>query len=79
MTDEEYLKDAREHLSGAGQSEVALMEDLPGAEDLWKDIQDLKQEMNAAKRKAADEAAAPYLVKLKELEDQYAFVLKLSS
>ncbi len=79
MNDKSYMKDAREHLSGTGQSEVALMEELPGAEELWKEIQELKLEMNAAKKKAVEEAAAPYLIKLKDLEDQYAFVLKLSS
>lgn len=79
MTDDSYIKNAREHLTGLGQSEIALMEDLPGAEDMWKSIQELKLEMNAAKRKAAEKAAAPYLIKLKELEDQYALVLKLST
>ena len=77
--DDSYLKDAREHLSEVGQSEVALMEDLPGTEELWKEIQDVKQQMNDAKKKASEKAAIPYLEKLKELEDQYALALKLSS
>lgn len=79
MVDDSYLKDARKHLSKVGQSEIALMEELPGAEDLWKEIQNLKLEMNAAKKKAAEEAAKPYLEKLIELEGQYALVLKLSA
>ena len=70
MTDKTFMEDARQHLTKAGQSEVALIEDLPGAEELWKEIQDLRQEMYAIKKKAAEEAAAPYLVLLQELEDQ---------
>ncbi len=77
--DDTYMKNAREHLSENNQSEVALMEELPGAEEMWQQIQDLKLEMNAAKKKAAEEAAKPYLEKLEELEGQYALVLKLSA
>ena len=78
MTDE-YIKDARTHLTSSNRSEVSVMEELPDAADIWRQIQQVKQEMNEAKRKAAELAAKPYLAQIAALEAEYALVLKLTS
>ena len=73
------LNKVRDDISKAGKSELEVLQDLPCAEDIWKQIQELRMQMNEAKRKAAEEAAKPYLKEITELEEQYALVLKLSS
>lgn len=78
-TKEDILKQARDYLAGTTETEVGILEELPGAEELWKEIQQVKQEMYDAKRKAAEEAAEPYLKKLEKLEEQYALIIKLTS
>ena len=77
--DKTYIDQARRDLVNSGGSEVDIRQSLPGAVELWDEIQTLKAEMNQAKKKAAEKAAAPFLEQIVELEDQYAFVIKLSS
>ncbi len=77
--DKTYIDQARRDLVNSGGSEVDIRQNLPGAVELWDEIQKLKADMNKAKKKAAEEAAAPFLERITELEDQYAFVIKLSS
>lgn len=72
------LNKTRDELASSGTTEVEVVAETPAAEDIWKEIQFVKRQMNDAKRKAAEEAAKPYLKQLKTLEEQYAFVLKLS-
>lgn len=74
----DFLNKTRDELASSGTSEVGIVSDTPGAENIWKEIQAIKKEMNDAKKIAAEKAAKPYLKKLKELEEQYIFVLKLS-
>ena len=46
---------------------------------MWEQLQDLKLEMNAAKKLAAEEAAKPYLEAMAKIERRYAMYLKLQS
>ena len=66
-------------LKNNGGSEVDARENVGGVNELWQEIQELKQQMNIAKKEAAAEAAKPFLEQIEELEETYAFVLKLSS
>ncbi len=76
--DESYIKQARKTLAKAGNTEISLREDLPGVDELWREIQNLRLEMNEEKRMAAEKAAEPFLEKIKDLEDQIALVMKLN-
>ena len=49
-----YIEQARKELTDAGNTEVAVRQDLPGVDEIWREIQTLKQEMNVAKRAAAE-------------------------
>jgi len=77
--DKTYIDQARRELVNTGGSEVDIRENIPGATELWEEIQTLKAEMNKAKRKASEEAAAPFLERITELEEQYALAIKLST
>lgn len=77
--DETYIDQARRDLVSSGGSEVDIRQNLPSMTELWDEIQILKAEMNKAKKKASNEAAAPFLEQITELEDQYALALKLLS
>lgn len=68
---------ARKDILKSGNTEINVREQLPDAQELWNQIVELRLQMNEAKRKAADVAAAPYLEKIKELEDEYSLILKL--
>lgn len=75
--EENNLNKTRREIATHGTSELDVRENLPDAQDLWRQIQNLKKEMNIAKRKAAEEAAKPFMEQIHELEEEYAFVLKL--
>lgn len=77
--DKTYIDQARRELISSGGSEVDIRQNLPGISELWDEIQELKNEMNKAKKKASEEAGAPFLEKIAELEDQYALAIRLSS
>lgn len=79
MKDKSYIKQSRKEMAEAGTTEVSIREKIPGIDELWREIQDLRQQMNEAKKKAANEAAEPFLEKIKDLENQIAFIAKLSS
>lgn len=71
------LNRTRRDLATRGSTEAGILSDLPAAEDIWSEIQQVRNEMNKAKRAAAEKAAEPYKEKLAELETQYTLVLKL--
>lgn len=77
--DETYIDQARRGLVDSGGSEVDLRQNLDGASELWDKIQEVKAKMNIAKKAAAEEAAKPFLQEITELEEEYAFIIKLSS
>lgn len=79
LKDKSYTKQSRKELAEAGTTEVSMREEIPGIDELWREIQDLRQQMNEEKKKAAKKAAEPFLEKIKDLENQIAFVAKLSS
>ena len=76
--DKTYIDHARRELVKSGQSELDMHQNLPGAVEIWDEIQKLKAEMSKAKKAAAKEAAAPFLEKIEELEGEYALAIRLS-
>jgi hypothetical protein len=71
------LTNIRAQLSSVGQSELEIIESLPSLQGMWDQMQELRAEMYAAKKKAADEAAAPYLDTINEIEQKYALLVHL--
>ena len=67
----------RTNISKAGGSETYAIESNTGLKSLWADKQALIQEMNQAKRSAAEAAAKPYLELIEEIDIQYAVLLQM--
>ena len=60
-------------------SNLGLRANNESLQELWAQKQSLLQEMNAAKRAAAEEAARPYLETIAEVDEMYATILALIS
>ena len=79
MTEKSILAQLRKQLTQTAASEHEVLADAGGAKLLWDQIQDLRREMNVAKKEAADAAAAPYMEMIAKAERRYALLVKLSS
>lgn len=73
------LDRARELLAKSKSSELHAEEQMPDIKDLREQISALRTEMYAEKKKAAEEASAPYLKAIDELETQIAFMISIVS
>lgn len=73
------LPDIRKQLLKLGASETAGQVDNDALQALWNQMQDIRAEMNEAKKAAAAAAAQPYLDAMEQIEKRYAMFLKLSS
>lgn len=71
------LAQVRKQLMNSREEQVAL-EEGGMVRAMWEQRQALKLEMNEAKKKAAEEAAQPYLEMLEKIEKRYAMYMKLS-
>ena len=74
----DLIKTVRKNISSLGNSEVQLRSNNEGLQELWQQKQQLLAEMNAAKKKAAEEAAKPYLEAIAEIDEMYATILALT-
>lgn len=70
----DLIRDIRQHLN---KSEIEIVSKDEYLQDLFKKKQDLINEMNVAKRQAADLAAVPYLEAISELDKAYGMMLTL--
>lgn len=73
------LEEVRDKLTSIGNSEFEARSNQPLLQEMFDKIQELRDEMNEAKKRASQEAAKPYLEAIAEIEQKYAFMLKLSS
>ena len=73
----DLIERVRNSIASLGGSEAKAITDNIGLKGLWEDKQALLAEMNKAKREAAELAAQPYLDVLKDLDEQYAFLLRM--
>jgi acyl-[acyl carrier protein]--UDP-N-acetylglucosamine O-acyltransferase len=73
------LDQVRLTLKKSGMSEAQLSTDHPAVKELFSRLQDLREEMNEAKKKAAADAAVPYLEAMTKIERQYAMLIRLSA
>lgn len=71
----DLIKQTRLTVSNIGGSELKAVANNENLQKLFKQKQELIAEMNQAKRKAADEAAQPYLEAIAEVDKTYAFLL----
>lgn len=74
-----YLAKLRKQIMTAGVSEAELLANGESAAVLWSELQELKKEMNQAKKAAADAAAVPYLELIEQVEKRYAMLVRLSA
>jgi hypothetical protein len=80
MSNGDALRKARAEISRYnGNSEFAAVAENESLKELLDQIQDLKEEMNEAKRAAMVEAAKPYIDAITRLEEMYALYLKLAA
>lgn len=73
----ELIKNVRLHLATLGGSEVKAVADNDGLKELFSKRQSLIEEMNAAKRKAVDDAAKPYIEAIAEVDRMYSMLLTM--
>jgi hypothetical protein len=78
MADEDIVKSARGSIARLGGSELHAVDKDEYMKELFTEKQRLMAEMNAAKRKAAEEAAKPFLEAIAELDQSYAMLLVLT-
>ena len=71
------LLEVQSQLADRAISDNDLRTRFPNLQDMWNKIQELKREMNQAKKEAADLAAKPYLEAIETMEKQYATISKL--
>lgn len=76
MTD--LIRRVRLNVSSMGGSELKAVASNEGLQDLWKQRQELVAEMNAAKRKALQDAEEPYRETLAEIDRMYGMMLQFA-
>lgn len=72
----DLIRSVRINIANLGGSELKAIATNESMQDLFRQKQALMAEMNAAKRKAAEEAAQPYLDAIKELDQMYGMMLQ---
>ena len=73
------LRDVRAKISTMGASEYDTVDRFTSMQEMFNKLQDLREEMNQAKKDAAAKAAAPYVELMQQIESRYAFILKLKA
>jgi hypothetical protein len=79
MSKGSILAQVRKQLTESGASEHEVFAEGNGAQALFQQMQDLRAEMNEAKKEAAAQAAIPYMEEMAKLERRYAMLIKLAS
>lgn len=74
----DLIRNVRLYISKNGNSELDIVANDEYMQDLFRKKQELINEMNITKRKAADDAAVPYLEAIAEIDKAYAMMLSLS-
>jgi hypothetical protein len=74
----DVLRGVQNQISSLGGSELDAVQNMPMLQDMWDKLQDLRKEMNEAKKKASEEAAKPYLEAMETIQRRYAFMLKMT-
>ena len=75
----DLINTVRKNIANLGNSELSLRANNESLQEMWAQKQGLLQEMNAAKRAAAEAAAQPYLEAIAEVDQMYATILSLIS
>lgn len=73
----DLIKQTRLMVSNLGGSELKAISSNATLQKLFDQKQRLVSEMNQAKRKAAEEAAEPYLKAIEEVDQTYSMILAL--
>lgn len=73
------LSTVNKELKKKNKSAAVAQDKHVGLQKYFDKIQELKKEMYKAREKAADEVSGPYLEKIAQLEEQYAFLAKVAS
>lgn len=78
MSSDDVVKSVRRTIANIGGSELQVISNDEYMLELFARKQKVLAEMNAAKKKAAEEAAKPYLTEIADLDQQYAMILVLT-
>jgi hypothetical protein len=73
------LANVLKYLASTGQSEISLREKHEDLQELWTARQKITMEMNQAISTAVEQASAPYLAQLADIDENYAAILSLFS
>jgi hypothetical protein len=73
------LSEVRAKIALSSNTEFGILSSQPAMVTLWEQMQTLREEMNEAKKRAAKEAAIPYITLIENLETKYAILLRLSA
>ena len=73
----DLIRQVRINVANIGGSELKAIASNESLQELFKQRQALLSEMNMAKRKAADDAAAPYLEAILEVDQMYSMMLTM--
>ncbi len=77
MTD--ILQSTRNRIATDGGSELTAIEDQPAAREVWEKIQSIRNEKYAAVKEAVEKASAPYDAEIRKLEEEYAFLIRMTA
>lgn len=77
MKENEALAELRSEIIRKNITELALTESQESLRDVLDKINVLKEQMNNEKISALEEIEARYLDRIRDLENEYAFLLKL--
>lgn len=72
----DIIRTTRKTILNASGSEIHALTETNGLDDILKKRQEIIIKMNNAKKKAIEEAEAPYLEELEELDLEYATLLR---
>jgi hypothetical protein len=73
----DLIRQVRINVANIGGSELKAIASNESLQELFKQRQALLSEMNMAKRKAADDAAVPYLEAILEVDQMYSMMLTM--
>ena len=73
----DLIRQVRINVANIGGSELKAIASNESLQELFKQRQALLSEMNTDKRKAADDAAVPYLEAILEVDQMYSMMLTM--
>lgn len=77
MTDTNIIEKIRHNIAEVKGNEAKALNESPSLSDLFSQRQQLLSEMHLSCKNAVEQAKAPFLSRLAEIEKEYAMMLQL--